>query len=213
MNNVDPFLLPTYARRLGLGAPTGLTDIEEASGGIPDPDTIRTTTGLPWTFSFAVNLSIGQGEVQVTPLQMVRMYAGVANGGDLLRPRLVRETGILDQRRFVAEPDVMSTFDLQPGVLDVVQQGMCDVTSTRSGTAEHIFRNSPLQNLGVCGKTGTAQAPGETAAPHSWFIAYAPADEPQIATVVMIENSGDGSAIAAPLTRRIMEYYFFGPFD
>ncbi len=215
LDGVDPNLLPSYARRMGLGEPTGLTDIQEQTGIIPDPEFIRRTSNLPWTFSFTVNLSIGQGEVQVTPLQMVRMYAAVANGGLLLRPRLVRETGILNQRTFIAEPDVISDADLSAQTLRIVREGMCNVTVANSGTATHIFRDSPLQNLGVCGKTGTAQAfiDGRGAAPHSWFIAYAPRENPEIAVVVMVENSGEGSGIAAPLTRRIMEYYFFGPFD
>jgi cell division protein FtsI/penicillin-binding protein 2 len=137
----------------------------------------------------------------------------IANGGKLLRPQLVRERGILDQRTMVAGPDVMRDTGISPDHLKIIRQGMCDVVQTRAGTAAHIFRNSPLLDIGVCGKTGTAQATGDGVPPHSWFIAYAPQDNPQIAIVTMIENSGEGSAIAAPITRRILEYYYFGPFD
>lgn len=213
LNNEDPYLLSSYAQLMGLGDFTGLRDIEESPGNIPTPDNVLQTSGLPWSYAFAVNLSIGQGEVQASPLQMVRMYAAVANGGDLIRPQLVRERGILDQRTVVAEPDVMLDTEISPDNIKIIQTGMCDVTKTRTGTASHIFRDSPLLDIGVCGKTGTAQAPGVGVPPHSWFIAYAPEDNPQIAIVTMIENSGDGSAIAAPITRRILEYYYFGPFD
>lgn len=213
LNQADPYLLSSYALRLGLGASTGLRDIAEDPGNIPTPDNVLQTSGLPWSYAFAVNLSIGQGEVQATPLQMVRMYASIANGGYLVRPQLVYQTGILDQRTTVAERDVMSDIDVSPDVLKIIRAGMCDVIKTRTGTASHIYRESPLLNVGVCAKTGTAQAPGEGAAPHSWFIAYAPENDPQIAIVTMIENSGEGSAIAAPITRRILEYYYFGPFD
>jgi penicillin-binding protein 2 len=210
LDRVDPFLLPSYARRMGLGAPTGIRSIGESGGTIPDPDWIRINRGVPWTFSHAVSMAIGQGEVEVTPLQMTRLYGAIANGGTLYRPLLVREAGLLDQRERVAQPDAMSRFGVRADVMALVQKGLCDVTTAQFGTASHIFRRSILQQIGVCGKTGTAQAPGPGAPPHSWFMAWAPRDEPQIVVGVMVENAGDGSAIAAPITREIMEYYFFG---
>ena len=212
LNERDPFLLPSYARRLGLGAATGLQGVEEAAGLIPDPEYIRLNRGYPWTYSDAVNMAIGQGEMQVTPLQMARMYAGIANGGTLYTPQLVLERGILDQRTDLAKPEIGATFDVRESVLDLVHAGLCDVTFGVNGTAAHIFRFSPLEDIGVCGKTGTAQASGAKP-PHSWFIAYAPQDDPEIVVAMIIENSGDGSAVAAPLVRRVLEYYFFGPFD
>jgi penicillin-binding protein 2 len=212
LNSADPFLLPNYARRMGLGAPTGLAPtLSEAAGTIPDPDWFRINRGLPWTYSNAVNMAIGQGEVEVTPLQMTRMYGGIADDGILYRPQLVLQTGVLDQRTFVAIPEINGQFDVRADVIDIVQTGLCEVTTQRYGTASHIFRNSPLLNIGVCGKTGTAQAPGNRP-PHAWFMGYAPRENPQIVVGVMVETSGDGSAVAAPLVKRIMEYYFFGPF-
>ena len=198
LNAEDPHLLPSYARKMGLGELTGINVIPESQGNVPNPDNVLQTTGLPWSYAFAVNLSIGQGEVQVTPLQMVRMYAAIANGGYLLRPQLVRERGILDQRTFLTERDIMRDTRISPANLAIVQKGLCDVVSGR-GTAAHQFLYSPLLDVGVCAKTGTAQAAGEDELPHSWFIAYAPAKDPQIAIVTMVENSGEGSAIAAPL--------------
>lgn len=210
LNQRDPYLLPEYARRMGLGVPTGLQDLPEAIGLIPDPEFIRVTRAYPWSYADAVNLAIGQGEMSVTPLQMTRMYAAIANGGTLYRPQLVRERGILDERTFVATPDAMSEFGFSQVAIETVQQGLCDVTSTRNGTAWHIFNlptESPTLELGVCGKTGTAQTPQPQS--HSWFVAYAPAQNPEIVTLVMVENSGEGSAIAAPIVERILEYYFF----
>jgi penicillin-binding protein 2 len=83
------------------------------------------------------------------------------------------------------------------------------VTTERRGTAEFAFRNSQLQDIGVCAKTGTATSAGEGALPHAWFAAYAPRENPQIVIVTMVENGGEGSEVAAPITRRILEYYFF----
>ena len=210
LNARDPWLLPSFGRLLGLGQLTGVKAVPEVAGNLPTPDNITRLTGLPWSYSHAVNLSIGQGEVQATPLQMLRLYAAIANGGHLLRPHLVRERGILDQRTTVAEREVMVDAHLNPANLAIIRRGMCDVVSSYAGTAAHQFYGSPLLDVGVCGKTGTAQVPGEDIPPHSWFIAYAPAKEPRIAIVTMVENAGEGSVVAAPLTREILEYYYFG---
>ena len=210
LNARDPWLLPSFGRLLGLGKLTGINSIPEVAGILPTPENVATYTGLPWSYAHAVNLSIGQGEVQASPLQMARLYAAIANGGYLLRPHLLRERGILDQRARVAERDVMVDAQLNPANLAIVRRGMCDVVNSYSGTAAHQFYGSPLLDIGVCGKTGTAQVPGEDNPPHSWFIAYAPAKEPQIVIVTMVETAGEGSTIAAPLTRDILEYYYFG---
>ena len=210
LNAKDPWALPSYARLLGLGQPTGINQILEAGGNVPTPDNVEQITGLPWSYSHAVNLSIGQGEVQASPLQMARLYAAIANGGYLLRPQLARERGILDQRSPVAQRDVMFETGVDPQNLAIIRRGMCDVIASYSGTAAHQFYNSPLLDVGVCGKTGTAQVPGDDKLPHSWFIAYAPAKEPQIVIATVVENAGEGSSVAAPLTRDILEYYYFG---
>lgn len=210
LNSHDPHLLPAYAIKLGLGAPTGIAAIDESSGYIPTPSNVLRTTGDPWSYAFAINLSIGQGEMQATPLQMARMYAAVANGGDLLRPQLVRERGLLDQRAPAAKRDVMLDTEIAADHLAIVQAGLCDVVGSPVGTAAYPFSRSPLLDIGVCGKTGTAQVPGEDVPPHSWFVAYAPAKDPQIVVVTLVENAGEGSLVAAPLTRDILEAYFFG---
>jgi penicillin-binding protein 2 len=210
LNQFDPNALPSYIRRLGLGVPTGLQDVAEATGLVPDPEWKRVNTGIEWTFSDAVNLSIGQGEVQVTPLQVARMFAAIANGGTLYRPQLVQKAGILGETpSYTFTPDPMANINIRPEVLDVVREGLCNVTSTQAGTAEYQFRNdAELQTLGVCGKTGTAQnRPG--AVTHAWFAAYAPREEPEIAVVVIVENGGEGSGTAAPIVRDIMDFYFF----
>jgi penicillin-binding protein 2 len=212
MNQTNPFLLPNYARRLGLGVKTGLRELPEDGGLIPDPDWLTQTYGVTWTFSDAVNMAVGQGYVLVTPLQIARLVATVANGGEVLRPQLVKQAGLIGEApSFVMQPDVESEIDVKPEVLQIVQNALCEVTTNRAGTAEFVFRNSPLQALDVCGKTGTAEngPVGGDDPPHAWFAAYAPREHPQIAVVVMIENSGEGSEIAAPVVKRIMEYYFF----
>lgn len=213
MNEVDPYLLPHYLQHFGLGSPTGLTDISEDPGLIPDPNWIAANRNVPWGYSDAVNMAIGQGELQVTLLQMANLYAAVANNGTRYQPQLVRERGILDQRTFVADPNVMGTLDVPQEAIDMVKKGLCEVTTNQSsGTAAHIFNSSydpsPLMSIGVCGKTGTAEDPANPGT-HAWFIGYGPSPNPEIVVAVMVENAGEGSAVAAPLTKFIMEYYFF----
>ncbi len=208
MDIVDPDLFPNYVRRLGLGVSTGLTEIAEQPGNIGDSEWKRVNRGETWTFSDAVDMSIGQGMVEVTPLQVTRMVSAVANGGTLYRPYLVERVGLLNEFSHITEPDPIADINIRKEVLDVVRSGMCDVTSTPSGTAHYVFFDSPLQELGVCGKTGTAEDPPKLS--HAWFAAYAPRTDPEIAVVVIVENSGEGSGVAAPLVRNIMEYYFLG---
>jgi penicillin-binding protein 2 len=211
LNESNPEALPAYAHMMGLGQPTGFTDLPEAPGLIPNPEWKRTVLGLDWSFSDAVNISIGQGEVSVTPLQVVRMTAALANGGTLYRPQLVQQVGILGETpSYTVSPVPMSEIDIQTDVLNLVRDAMCAVTTSETGTAEYQFQNSELQTIGVCGKTGTAQDGSRAdALSHAWFTAYAPANDPEIAIVVLVENSGEGSAIAAPIARDILEYYFF----
>lgn len=204
----DPDILPDYAARLGFGAPTGIPDIPEEAGFMPNPEWFRTSFGFDMPFSEEVNMAIGQGYVQVTPLQVVRWTAAIANGGTLYRPHLVRATGVLAGTPEPAyEPEATET-GLRPEVIDMLQTGMCDVASTSQGTAEFVFRNSPLQAIGICGKTGTAQTGGPETPSHAWFASYAPRSEPEIAVIVLVETAGQGSEIAAPIARQVYEYYF-----
>ena len=205
----DPYLFPQYAKRMGMGNGSGLEDIGEARGTIPDPDWQLEVRGEQWTYSHAITMAIGQGDVKVTPLQLARTYAAIANNGSLLRPQLVREVGILDDREFEAETEVMDKWNFINGAMQKVQQGLCNVTTATDGTAYYVFRDSPVQSVGVCGKTGTAQTGGANDPPHAWFVGYAPSDVPEVVVLVVVEKAGEGSQVAAPLVRQIMERYFF----
>jgi penicillin-binding protein 2 len=187
-----------YARRMGLGSITGfdLTTPAEAGGQLPPVRAVDQ----------AISSAIGQQDVQVTILQMARMVAGIANGGTLYRPYVVQQVG--DDPP--TEPQVMAQMGINDDVLQVVRDGMCDVTTdTTYGTAWFVFgdpsNSVPSTPYIPCGKTGTAQTGRE---PHGWFVAFAPQDDPQIAIAVMIENSREGSETAAPIVRRILDSYF-----
>ncbi len=214
MNAEDPYLLPRYAVRMGLGDFTGLTDIAESPGFIGDPDWALRTQGA-WRTIDSVTMAIGQGFVEVTPLQMARVYAAIANGGTLYRPQLVESVRLLDAVGYTMEPEAMAHVNVDAEIMALVQAGMCNVTTTQAGTATFQFNYSEFEELqeliGVCGKTGTAtdQTP-DPGPPHAWFIGYAPRENPEIVVAAIVENSDDGSAVAAPIVRDVMQYYFFG---
>jgi penicillin-binding protein 2 len=211
MNLAIPGVLPQYMEKVGFGHPTGLRDLQESPGFIPNPDWKRKNFGVEWNFSDEVNIAVGQGEVQVTPLQVARWFAAIANGGTLLRPQLVSQVGILGEvPSYTLKPEAMEQLDIKPEVFTMLREGLCAVTQSPAGTAEYQFKHSPLQRIGVCGKTGTAQTGGTDTISHAWFAAWAPMNNPEIAIAVIVENAGEGSGEAAPIVRHILEEYFFG---
>jgi penicillin-binding protein 2 len=164
--------------------------------------------GFVWRGGDAVNMSIGQGDVQATPLQIASSYATVANGGTVWWPHLGKEirdpAGRLVER---VEPRVLNQIEAPPDHWDEMRRGLEAVIMAPRGTAATPFAGFPLDQIPVAGKTGTAEA-GSTQIPYSWFAAYAPANDPQYVVVVMIEQGGGGSQTAAPIVRRILEATF-----
>jgi penicillin-binding protein 2 len=195
----DPDLLNKYARLLGLGQQTGIEVIgPEASGNLAEP-TVSTQ---------AINNSIGQGDVSVTALQMAQVTALIANGGKMYKPYFVSHIGEPDTDGYevINEPTLIRDLELDTVALEGVRKGMCDVVSdTELGTAWFVFEDA---NYTVCGKTGTAQTAG---APNAWFIAYYPAEDPQIAFAGVMANSREGSEVVAPMIRRILDNYLGEP--
>ncbi len=215
IHQVDPALITTHAREMGLGVPTGQTLLPEQVGSIPNPDTYRRTDGSGWQFGDTINIAIGQGDIVVTPMQMARMTAAVANNGTLWVPRFVQKVQPPDGApTLVTEPEAQAQLDYGVEVFEAIREAMCDVTLIEEGTARYIFEEwYEWQNtdLVICGKTGTAQTGGEDTPPNAWFVAYAPQDNPEIAVAVIVENSCEGSEVAAPITRAIIEDYYGMP--
>jgi penicillin-binding protein 2 len=220
LDGYDPNFFPQTARQFGLGAPTGIVGMPEVSGLIPDPAWKLANTGETWLTGDSVNMAIGQGFVQVTPLQMARVIAAIANGGTLYRPSVINRIGAgggAPEEPWPAE--AQGQLPLTPEILAIMQDSLRAVASSPQGTATHQFVDLPVP---VAGKTGTAET--VVADSHAWFIGYAPAEPytapdgraiagPEIAVVVMVENGGEGSAVAAPIFRRIVEaYYGIQPF-
>jgi len=201
LDQTDRNLLPNFARAFGLGKETGI-ELAESPGIVPDPN-----KGT-WRPGDAINLVIGQGDLLTTPLQIVDILAALANGGTLYRPRLVaRVSSLADGTEKVFPTDARGKLPVSATTLTSIRQALARVTADSTGTAYNAFRGA---KVAVAGKTGTAEVL-KTGEPHSWFAAYAPADNPKIAVVVIAEHGGEGSTTAAPIVREIVEGYFALP--
>jgi penicillin-binding protein 2 len=203
LHRSDPQRLPDWARKLGLGDRTGLLGLEESAGVIPDEVWKQANFNQPLFDGDAVNTAIGQGFTLVTPLQIVRLLAAIGNGGRLVRPRLVDRIVSLAGEEQKFEPETMQTLPVSPEILALVQKSLEDITSGARGTARAAFQGI---NYTVAGKTGTAESGQKN--PHAWFAGYAPADEPRVAIAVVLEEAGEGSKVAAPLFRQVLEAFF-----
>lgn len=206
-----------YARLLGLGEKTGIALDDEKAGLIPDSEWKRKRFGQPWFPGETPSAAIGQGYVSVTPLQMANMMAAVANGGTLYRPWFVRKVESLDGT-LIREygPEKIRSVTLKESTLKHIRNALRDVVNSGSGTGGRAKSNL----VEIAGKTGTAQVaemrggfvkseqlPYEIR-DHAWFVAYAPAENPEIAVAVLVEHGGRGGSVAAPLAKRVIEKYF-----
>jgi len=198
--------LARYTREYGLGAPTGIDLPGEADGVVPDPDWKEKELGETWTIGDTYNFAIGQGFVTTTPLQMVGVTNAIANGGDVMVPRVVREVVDATGKTILPiAPEIARHLSISDGHLATFREGMRQAVSW--GTAN----SAAVSGVAVAGKTGTAEfgpdLGGGTYASHAWFTGFAPAEDPEIAVVVFLEQ-GNGAKDAAPLAGRILNYYF-----
>jgi penicillin-binding protein 2 len=201
--------LPDMAKAFGLGKATGIPYFPEVAGTIPDPTWKREVVQDGWSTGDAVNLSIGQGYMQATPLQMANAYAAIANGGTLLQPYVVDKTQAQgsDKPEQVGKRVEIGKLGLNAAQIKELQSALRDQTSNSWGAGSvRIFGDFGWP---IAGKTGTAQNTLDgTDKPHSWFAAYGPADGTStIASVVLVENAGEGVTYAAPITKVIYEAY------
>jgi len=207
--------ITTYAHLFGLGQLTGIDLPQETPGLVPSATWKRRTYGENWSTGDTYNLSIGQGYLLVTPLQMLNVMAATANGGTLYRPQIVHH--ITDYQGNVVrpfQPVISATLPISPENWSLIHQGLEGAVAY--GTAPR----AQIEGVTVAGKTGTAQfcddialqtgicAAGLAQPTHAWFMAYAPAEAPEIALIVFIYNGGEGSSAAVPVAHDILEWYF-----
>lgn len=224
--------MSAHARDWGLGQPTGIDLPSERAGVVPGREWKRNyweatkriaclqaaqapagtyrkdvltdicNDGHRWRGGDAVNMSIGQGEVQTTPLQIANVFAAVANRGTLYRPRVTAGYHRADGTFEEVGPEVVGQLPVSAGHLDYVHAGLVGVT-VGDGTASSVFEDFPVA---TAGKTGTAEYKPKQ--PIAWYAGYAPADDPQYVVVAMVEEGGGGSLSAAPIVRRVFEGLF-----
>jgi penicillin-binding protein 2 len=188
-----------WARELGFGRPTGIDLTGDAAGLVPTPAWLEANQHSPWYEGQTINLAIGQGLLQASPLQLAVAYSALANGGTIVRPHVADAVVRGDSVRKLPFPPLRHVKLVD---IDAIRQGLYE--GAHSGTSAAIFGNFPVP---VAGKTGTAEAPpGDD---HSWYASWAPAGRhPEVVVVVMIEHGGFGAQAAAPAARDIYKAFF-----
>ena len=215
--------LVAWSDRLGFGRPTGIDLPYESGGHLPRPSAAQTITLAnfedvasvaesptdstpqdPWYDGDTLGLAIGQSRLSVTPLQIARLMAAVATGGDLPTPRVVRairSPGSLDRPAkeiFVTSQE--ERVPLSERTLKYVRAGLEKVVASRSGTGH---RTVFIKEVSIAGKTGTAET--GSGRDHGWFAGYVPAEDPQVAFVTVLEHGGSGGRVAGPLAKGLVE--------
>jgi penicillin-binding protein 2 len=205
---VGPEPIVRYARAFGLGAATQTELGSEKPGLIPTVDWRRRRDGRGWHTGDTVNISIGQGRLLVTPMQVARMMSAVANGGILWKPRLVQRVERADGTlAYSASSKMTGHVELSPVVWAFLRNALIGVVNEGgTGAAARI------PGVLVAGKTGTAQSIAKSDAArgqdHAWFASFAPADDPQVVVVVLVERGGKGGQVAAPIAQQIYRSIF-----
>jgi penicillin-binding protein 2 len=193
----------SMAKGCHFGQRTGVDLPGELPGLAPDQAYYNKRYGeAGWTRYLVVNLAIGQGEVLVTPLQMAVVYAAIANGGVLYKPRLVSRAISPDNDTTFYPPERLGRLPVSSQTVNVLHEALKGVVNSPRGTAHQ----AAVKGHTVAGKTGTAQNPHGN--DHAWFVCYAPAENPEIAVAVLVENAGHGGSIAAPVAQKVLEQYF-----
>ena len=208
-----------YARRLGLGAKTGLQLGDEKEGLIPNREWKLRRWHVPWQEGETLSVAVGQSFTLTTPLQMVRFISALFNGGILFRPQATKWMGRENNETiFALKSDAVGRWGLKKENMELVKKALLGVVNEPHGTG----RRAMLDQIRVAGKTGTAQV---IALPekrelakardvpykfrdHAWFVAVAPAENPVISLAILIEHSGTGGSVAAPIAKNIFEGYF-----
>jgi penicillin-binding protein 2 len=188
--------LISWAHKYGFGQKTGFEFADEESRGlVPDDAWKQKYWKIPWTVGDSINMSIGQGALQVTPLQSARMFSVPANGGYRVQPHLLKDNEQAKSWRV--------SLNIKPDTIRILREGLRKVVSEGTGTRLNVPSIPPAS-----AKSGTAEA-GVGRPNHTWFGAYAPSDKPEITVVAFGENTGEhGGTICAPMVLQVLEAYF-----
>ncbi|MFB3885460.1 MAG: penicillin-binding protein 2 [Thermodesulfobacteriota bacterium] len=211
-------LIAQYANEFGLGRTTGISLPHEKPGIVPSTSWKKKRSGVPWYSGETLSLAVGQGYINVTPLQLLTLISAVANGGKLYLPQVVERVENIYGNGLKEYPPVeRGVVNVSENSLHVVQEALTGVVNEAHGTGGVCA----LKDFKVAGKTGTAQVvtlpqnfkKGDMDRmplkfrDHAWFVAYAPVEDPRIAVVVLVEHGGFGAAAAAPIAKKVIEKY------
>lgn len=201
---MGPQPLVDWATRFGFGQRTGIDLPSEEAGHLPSPDEQVQGHRRRWYPGDTLGLAIGQADLEVTPLQMVRAMAAVANGGQLVTPHLAGETGPVSLgespsfRPTFSHPEPQPIQGLHSETLAHIREGLEMVVNHPGGTA---YKTAKLKDVRMAGKTGTAETGGVD---HAWFAGYVPSEQPRVAFVVVLEHGGSGGKSAGPVARQFV---------
>lgn len=207
--------LAKYAHMLGLGKKTGVPIPGEKEGLIPTSEWKLKRFGIPWQEGETLSIAVGQGFDVETPIQNAMVAAHIANGGRKLDLHFVEAAYDVDGEEVYRwkPPEKEEVLPVDPKVLDLVRSGMVGVVAEPGGTGHR----QSTRKVSMGGKTGTAQViqfdsgvvcRGEKCRDHAWFIAFAPADAPEVAAAAVVEHGGFGASAAAPIVGEILERYW-----
>ena len=189
-----------WARKLGLGTAPNLDMIGASGGLLPTPAWLQRTQHESWYEGQTINLAIGQGYLQASPLQMAVAYSALANGGTIVTPHVA---GAVLRGTSVKPLEFKPVRKVKLTDVQAIRDGLYEAAHSPGGTSASLFANFPIA---VAGKTGTAEAPpGDD---HSWYASWAPFDHPKVVVVVMIEHGGFGAEAAGPAAKEIYQAFF-----
>jgi len=197
-----------YLKLFGFGSDLGIDLPGESSGLVPNPAWKKAVKKEDWFTGDTYNVSIGQGDILVTPLQMASGIAAIGNGGTLWRPKIVSKITDLDGK-IVKEfkPETIRSLIINDEKLKIVREGMRGAVTNGSAW---LLNDLPIK---VAGKTGTAQVTNTFRKTNAWFTGFAPYDNPEIALAIIIEGAGEGSTAAVPIAKQIFEWYYNQNYD
>jgi penicillin-binding protein 2 len=206
LDGIDPEILPSFAAAFGFGKPTGVVGLQEADGVGPSPDWKQEQYGEPWYSGDSVNMSIGQGFLLTTPLQLANMYSAIARSGILRTPLLVESITSADgtvSQEFTATE--INPLPASQATLQAIRDGLTLVIADPGGTAYSTFLGS---SVAAAGKSGTAE--DIMYQDHIFFVSYAPRDDPAMVVLVALDEGHSGSLEAGPMARHVLETYLTG---
>jgi penicillin-binding protein 2 len=202
-------IIQKWARRLGIGHPTGIDLPGEVGGLVPSPEWRnrlfrKHLTDRPWTPGDNINFAVGQGDLQADPVQMAVAYSAIANGGKVVTPHIGMRVEDSDGRVLQEiDPGAKRRLNISGITRSTILSGLRAAANDPGGTSEPVFRGFPIT---VAGKTGTAERGPQ--GDQSWYVVIAPYNDPRIVVAVTIERGGFGAEAAAPAARRILAAYF-----